>query len=288
MRIIGFLWIVLILTACVKDSTDPVSISQYDQRRPGINEYMQMPSVLVFSGTKAYRHDQGIAGANLFFVELARDKGYGIFTTETGAVFNAEDLARFDIVVFNNMTGDMLSAAQESAFEDWLEAGGGWIGLHGSGDDSHQDWPWYAEGLIGPRFLNHPADPQFQEARVVNLRAAHPALRGLPKDWVMYDEWYTFDGTPQDHGLLPLIGLDEASYRPVNTVYGEVSDLRMGPTPMEHPIVWAGCPGDGRALYSAIGHSDLTYKDANHRKLLSNAFDWVGGHRGADADDCPS
>ena len=267
---------------------EPAQPQTYDQVRPEITEFMTEPAILVFSASKGWRHNEGIAGADFFFVELARARGFGIFTTENGAVFNAEDLARFKVVVFNNMTGDTLSPAQETAFQTWLEAGGGWIGIHGSGDASHEDWDWYADKLIGPMFLNHPADPQFQDARIVNLGAGHPVMQGVPDEWSMNDEWYTFDGTPQEYGLLPLAGLDEASYDPVNHQYGDVSDLRMGPLPIDHPVLWAGCPGQGRSVYSAFGHSELTYKNVQHRQILSNAFDWVSGASDARGEGCPA
>ncbi|MEL7540076.1 MAG: ThuA domain-containing protein, partial [Pseudomonadota bacterium] len=124
----------------------------YDDIPPHITKWMQQPAIMVFSKTNGWRHNEGIAGADKFFVELSREKGFGIFTTVNAAVFNADDLARFDVIVFNNATGDTLSPEQESAFQSWLEAGGAWIGLHGSGDNTHAEWAWYADTLIGPTF----------------------------------------------------------------------------------------------------------------------------------------
>ena len=76
---------------------EPVQPQTYDQVRPEITEFMTEPAILVFSASKGWRHNEGIAGADFFFVELARARGFGIFTTENGAVFNAEDLARFKV-----------------------------------------------------------------------------------------------------------------------------------------------------------------------------------------------
>ncbi len=74
-----------------------------------------------------------------------------------------------------------------------------------------------------------------------------------------------------------LVGLDESTYRARNDVYGDISDLRMGEGPENHPIIWSTCPVDGRAVYSAIGHSDESYGDPHYARLLENAFDWVRG-----------
>jgi len=118
-------------------------VSIYDQLAPPVSERMQRPSMLLFSKTRAWRHEAGIAGANMHMIKLSRKMEYGTFSTENGAIFNDEDLAKFEIVVMNNFTGDGLSPAQEAALQRWLEAGGGLLALHGAGDASHSDWPWY-------------------------------------------------------------------------------------------------------------------------------------------------
>lgn len=249
--------------------------SHEDETPPKIKERMRQPAVLVFSKTRSFRHDEGIAGADLFFVQLADSNDMGIFTTENAAVFNEEQLGRFDLVVFNNMTGDTLSPKQELAFQSWLERGGALIALHGSGDASHADWPWYDEQVIGPEFIGHPARPQFQESRVVNLASAHPIMSGLPDDWMKVDEWYSFNRIERLVGATPLLGLDESTYIPEIRREDEVVDLRMGEQPRDHPIAWSRCIGEGRVVYSALGHHPRSYRDENYRRFLANAFEWV-------------
>ena len=274
------------LTACTKAETQ-TSVSDIAEP-PAISEHMATPSILVFSETKSWRHEEGIAGADLFMIETGRELGYGIFTTTNSAIFNAESLARFDVVVFNNMTGDALTPSEEIAFQTWLEAGGGWVGIHGAGDSSHKDWPWYSETLLGSTFISHPMAPQFQDARVENLNPAHPVMKGLPAEWVHNEEWYTFDAPAQDFGQIVLLGVDESTYSPVNTVYG-VEDLRMDPEgkgPIAHPVAWARCVGQGRAVYSALGHQDTSYYKANVRKIIQNAISWVDGKTDPEGAGC--
>ncbi len=258
----------------------------HDSWGPEITEYMPQPAILVFSKTNEWRHNEGIAGGDHFFVSLAREKGFGIYTTANGSVFHPDTLARFKVVVFNNMTGDTLNKEQEKAFRNWLENGGAWMGLHGAGDSSHMDWDWYQNELIGPTFISHPMAPQFQDARVVNLAPEHPIMAGVPTDFIHNDEWYTFDSTAQSHGHTPLAGLDETTYSPRNTVYG-VEDLRMGEGAINHPIIWSHCPGQGRAFYSAIGHLETNYNDPNYARILDNAFDWVRGKTDKNGTACP-
>jgi len=272
--------------AATQKSSDAV-LPLHDLAGPEITEFMAQPAILVFSKTNEWRHNEGIAGGDHFFVKLARSKGYGIYTTANASVFTADTLARFEVVIFNNMTGDTLSKDQETAFRTWLESGGAWMGLHGAGDSSHMDWDWYQNELIGPTFISHPMAPQFQDARVVNLAPEHPVMAGVPADFMHNDEWYTFDSTAQSHGHTPLAGLDESTYSPRNTVYG-VEDLRMGKGAINHPIIWSHCPVKGRAFYSAIGHLETNYEDPNYARILNNAFDWTRGETDKDGKACPS
>ncbi|NVE93637.1 ThuA domain-containing protein [Altererythrobacter lutimaris] len=257
----------------------------YDTERPEITQWMRHPAILVFSKTRGWRHNEGIAGADLFFVELAEASNMGVFTTVNGAVFNHEQLSRFEVVVFNNMTGDTLSPEQEKVFQSWLEDGGSLIALHGSGAASHTDWPWYDDRVIGPEFIGHPQDPQFQEARVVNLTPDHPILAGLPADWIKEDEWYSFNRLELLAGATPLLGLDESTYIPELRRESGTVDLRMGEEPQDHPVAWVRCIGNGRTIYSALGHHPRSYQNEHYRKFLINAFEWVR-RRGEDATEC--
>ena len=70
---------------------------------------------------------------------------------KNGAVFNPEQLAKFDVVIWNNSTGRVLTDEQRAAFKAYIENGGGYVGIHGAGDHSHH-WDWYEDELVGARF----------------------------------------------------------------------------------------------------------------------------------------
>ena len=287
---IAGLFAALLTTACMASASadghkGPIA---YDDTRPAITEYMKQPAILVFSKTRDWRHNEGIAGADLFFAQLSREQGYGLFTTVNGAVFNAEDLARFEIIVFNNVTGDVLSPEQEAAFQKWLTDGGAWIGIHGSGDNSHGDWPWYAKSVIGPTFTGHPMNPQFSEAPVVTLAPGHPIMENVPARWLHVEEWYSFDSLPGEYGLTALAGIDETAIWPAGKDYPEEKELRMGNKPADHPIMWTGCIGAGRLFYSALGHSDEAYENPVNRQILKNSFQWVRKQSDPKGAHCPA
>lgn len=275
----------LFLFACSSHTTE----SKLPESKPAVSvmgeqvtttgryfDYVPTPSILIFSETRDWRHEEGIAGATLAIMKVAKEMGHGYFTTEHSGIFNDKDLARFDVVVFNNMTGDSLTPEQEAAFARWQSKGNGSVLIHGSGDSSHQDWGFYHKELLGALFVSHPMSPQFQEARVEVLTPAHPVMEGMPSEFMAIDEWYTFEAPPSEDFII-LAGLDESTYSPVNKVYGERSDLRMGPKSADHPILWARCIGDNqaRSVFTAMGHRYETYETKEALLLLKNMLNWA-------------
>ena len=150
---------------------------------------------------------------------------------------------------------------------DYLENGGGWVGIHGAGDTS-SSWKWQNDVLIGAHFIGHPMDPQFQEARVVIEAQDDPVMNHLGGEWYRTDEWYSYDESPRKHGKTILATLDESTYSPL--FFGK--DVRMG---KDHPIVWKQCIGSGRALYSAMGHTAESYSEPGHVEMLEQAVLWA-------------
>ena len=97
--------------------------------------------VLVFSKTAGYRHPSipdGLAALR----ELGAAHDVAIDATEDAAWFTEERLATYDAVVFLSTTGDVLDAAQQRAFERYIQAGGAFVGIHAASDTEY-DWPWY-------------------------------------------------------------------------------------------------------------------------------------------------
>jgi uncharacterized protein len=243
----------------------------HDTVAPAIPGDLVSPAVLVFSKTNAFRHKDGIAGGAKALQAITSKHNWGMFHTENGAVFNAKDLARFSAVVFLNASGDILDDEQELAFQAWLQAGGGWLGIHAAGDSSHLGWQWYRENLIGATFTAHIMDPQFQTAEVVLENHEHPALRGLPNIWEHEEEWYSWEQSPRTEGFIILATINENSYVPLQKFMGNTRDLRMG----DHPVVWSNCIGEGRTVYAAMGHKAEAFEQPQFRQLLGNALAWL-------------
>jgi len=236
-------------------------------------------SILVFSKTAGYRHEEAIPAANAMFRRIARERGWGLVATEDAALFQPDTLSRFAAVVFNNVSGDVFTPAQRQALEAYVEAGGGFVGFHGSGGDPHYDWQWYVRDLIGAQFIGHPMDPQFQMASLDVEDHGHPATATLPDRWSTEDEWYAFEASPRPQpGLHVLMTLDETSYANKRV---DGRDLAMGE---DHPVAWWHCVGEGRVFYSALGHQAKTYSEPNYIMLLAGATAWATRQSGSGCD----
>jgi len=245
--------------------------SEHDTVGPVLPVSLESPTVLVFSKTNGFRHEEGINGGVSALAEIAAANNWGVYATENGAVFTEANLKRFDVVVFLNASGDMLSDAQEQAFQRWMETGGGWLGIHAAGDGSHAKWQWYMDNLIGAEFTAHPMNPQFQRASVVSEADDHPVMWDLPANWDHVEEWYSWSSSPRERGFTVLATVDEHSYSPIQTFMGQEKNLRMG----DHPVAWSNCVGLGRSVYLALGHQAEAFDNREFRRLLENALVWL-------------
>jgi len=240
----------------------------YDTDPPQVPDSDADTRVLVFSKTNSFRHVDGIPSANAMFQQFAEDEGWELFFTENAAVHTQALLDRFDLAVWNNVSGDVLTPDQRAAFRAWLESGGVVLAIHATGGSPVYEWDWYPSEFIRAQFTGHPLVPQFQTAIVEVEAPEHPAMQHLPQRWEIEDEWYTFKTSPRER-VHVLATLDEASYNPA--LAGPFGDLAMG----DHPIIWHHDVGEGTVFYSALGHQAKTYEDEHYRELLLQASRWL-------------
>ena len=243
---------------------------RYDKDMPKLALPAGRPRLLLFEKMTGFRDDPGVNAAHAAFVAMAARKGWALVSTDKAGVMTPVSLKRFDAVIWNNVSGDVLTLSQRRAFRDYIEHGGGYVGVHGSAGDPVYYWDWYADTLIGARFAGHPVTKQFQDAKVVIDDATHPVAQGLPAEWTMKDEWYSFHSNPRAAGAHVIATLDEKTYDPAGW---PGQNLRMG----DHPIAWTNCVGRGRMFYSAIGHLPGSYSEGHVVALLEQGVAYAAG-----------
>ena len=244
----------------------------FDSELPALPDALASPALLFFSKTNGFRHEEAIPASRDLFREIATRRGWGFYATENGAIHAPELLRRFSVVVWSSTSGDVLDDSQKAALRDWIEEGGGFVGIHGAGGDPNYAWDWYVETLIGAQFTGHPMNPHFQQATMRVEDRDHPATRHLPATWPRVDEWYSFEQSARSKGARILVSLDESTYEPRLRMFWMDRDLSMGE---DHPLVWSHCVGRGRAIYSALGHLGEAYAEPNHVQFLEEAAAWA-------------
>jgi len=223
----------------------------------------QVPyQVLVFSKTAGFRHDSIPAGIQAIR-DLGSANGFTVTATENAATFTSTELAKYAAVVFLSTTGDVLDGTQQSAFESYVNSGGGFVGVH-SAADTEYDWPYYGQ-LMGAYFSGH---PNIQQANVKVEDRAHPATAHLGPVWTRTDELYNYRTNPRSTAHV-LATLDESSY----------TGGTMG---ADHPISWCRTMSAGRSFYTGLGHTIESYADPVFRAHLVGGIKYAAGAVQAD------
>ncbi|MBX3240667.1 MAG: ThuA domain-containing protein [Chitinophagaceae bacterium] len=225
----------------------------------GCNTRSGKPRVLVFSKTAGYYH-QSIPKGVEAIQKLGTENNFDVDTTTNPAYFNEDSLPKYAAVIFLNTTGPLLNTPQRIAFERYIQAGGGYVGVHAA-TDAEYDWGWYSR-LAGGQFLSHPHQ---QEATLVVKDKSHPSTRHLPDEWIRKDEWYDFKKLNENVNVL--ISIDEKSYE----------GGRMGE---HHPMAWYHDYDGGRAFYTEFGHTDESYGEPLFLQHLLGGIEYaVGGNK---------
>ena len=241
----------------------------FETETPEIPDF-QRPAVLLFNKANGYIHEEAIPAADTLIKQLAEGEGWDLYVSDSGGSHNPEALARFDLIVWNNVSGNVLTREQRESLKAWIADGGGWIGLHGTGGDRRRKWAWLFDVLVGAKFTGHTMNPQFQDADVLK---ADPMVLSehLPQRWrIPQEEWYAFDRNPRATGSEIVLTIDEGSYITAGNVLTG-NDRMEG----EHPLAWRHQIGTGRVFYNSIGHTAATYSIPEYVELTRRAMGWA-------------
>ena len=204
----------------------------------------QAQRVLVFSKTEGFRH-ASIEVGKTAFAKMATEKGFTADFTEDAAKFTTANLKQYNAVVFLSTTGDVLNDVQQQEFERYIQAGGGYIGIHAAADCEYE-WPWYGQ-LVGAYFLDHPMSPSnVQKGKFYVTDKNSFATAGMPDEFERSDEFYSFKQI--NPSIKVLVKVDEKSYQG-------------GKNGNDHPMSWYHNFDGGRSFYTNMGHTDETFAE---------------------------
>lgn len=226
------------------------------------NKRSGKPKILVFTKTAGFHHQSIPAGVSAI-QRLGAENGFDVDTTSDASLFADESLKNYSAVVFLNTTGPLFNTHERIALERYIQAGGGYVGIHAA-TDAEYDWGWYTR-LAGANFESHPHQ---QEAKLIINDKKHASTKHLPDVWTRKDEWYNFKKLNPDVHVL--ISIDEKSYEG-----GKNGD--------NHPMAWYHEYDGGRAFYTELGHTDESYSDPLYLQHILGGIQYaIGGNEKLD------
>ncbi len=215
--------------------------------------------LLVFSKTAGFRH-ASIEAGKVALLKMGVEQGFNVDTTEDASLFTPQNLRKYDVVIFLNTTQDVLNDAQQTAFEKYIQSGGGFVGIHAAADTEY-DWPWYGK-LVGAYFNGHPSDPNVREADLELIDGTHISTKMLPQRWHRNDEWYNYKSINPDINVL--LNLDESTYEG-------------GTNGDNHPIAWYHEYDGGRAWFTGGGHTSESFSEPLFLEHLLGGIRYAAG-----------
>lgn len=200
---------------------------------------------------KGYVHEN-IPYAVASIQKLGQAYGFKVSVSDDPAVFTEENIRQYNLLIFPSTNNDVFdSDAQRLVFRRYLEAGGGFVGIH-SVVGTERNWKWFKD-MLGGSFAWH---PKFQRYQIKVIDPAHPSVKGVPLVWEKEDECYFIKemypgvNVVMAHDLTSL-NLDETEK--IRTYAGPFQEL--------YPAVWYHAYDGGTVWITALGHSKADYED---------------------------
>lgn len=193
--------------------------------------------------------------------EIAMERGWErVEATADASAFTFANLARFDVVVWNNTPGEVLGAGQRAAFEEFVRNGGGCAALYRAAAGPRANdlpWPWWRE-MIGTQLRPGTNQP---------VRAPLTVVDGeFPSTWDLIAPGWTLDVTWPDWTT------DPAATPGVTVLLAAVIER------CARPLSWHREFRGGRLFYSALGGEAAVFQDAMFRRHLGGGVKWAAFH----------
>lgn len=209
--------------------------------------------------------------SDIAITETCKQHGIEVYCTKDGSVFE-KDLGEYDAFLFQT-SGELSSGTKEHpewklSEKGWknllkeIRNGKGFLGFHPSTDSNRSGGPMYENSpkekiteftkLLGAEFTVHGPS---QEATVSIIEPSPiPWLKAKGKNFRAFEEWYVHKNFNDDIRVFAVLE--------TKGMNGEMYDRP------SVPIVWGRAEGKGRSFYSAFGHYDEYWKDADNRQFI--------------------
>ncbi len=256
--------------------------------------------ILVYHETNQFRHGSINSGISMFEALGNENDDWITDNSQNSSVFSDANLEQYDVVVFLNTSGsdetggdgDLLSASEKLALENFIASGKGFIGVHAA-TDTYRDgiWPFYNElvGGIVQTNPNHTSNNFNADMEVVTSHPIVDFLGAVGATWNKDEEYYYWE---QNGGQL---STDNTVLLEVEQTGGETYDAARPITWYKESITYDDDNNAStddvtlsgfRSFYTALGHNNDDYtNNSNFRTVLKNATLWAIGEEALNIQD---
>ena len=239
--------------------------------------------VLVATSTEDELSAAGIAAIQA----VASSGGFTVTAPSPAAVggeFTPANLAQYDAVIFLNTTGDLLTDAQQEAFEEYYTEGGGFFGI-GSAIETEPGWQFLTD-VLGTRATGK---AEVQSGTIKVADRVHDASKDLPEYWDRTDAWYSFSSNVRglSHVLATVVELvDDRGAFEIQPSGERLDGVTGGTMGVDHPVTWCKDFRGGRSFYTALGNTAARFCGTDFRSHLAGAIKWAAGDSDPVYSDC--
>jgi len=236
--------------------------------------------IAFYSGTYDEAHKSFVKEAREWFPALAAQYNFSWESTNNWNNLNASFLSQYQVVMFlDNVPG---TAAQRTAFQQYMEGGGAWMGFHVCAyADNNSSWAWYNNTFLGSG--NFRSNTWFPSTAVLKTEdQTHPSTTRLPTTFTScVSEWYSWNNDLRNNANIRILASIDPSSFPLGSQSGNIWYSGY------YPIIWTN--RNFKMLYANFGHNDMDYsgstpvaKSSTFGSEIQNRFIidgllWLGG-----------
>ncbi|MGV3639578.1 MAG: ThuA domain-containing protein [Adhaeribacter sp.] len=226
--------------------------------------------VLVYTKNgKGYVHEN-VPYAAKSIQQLGQQHGFQVEVSDDPGLFTEENLKKYTLLIFPSTNNDVFDTdAQRLAFRRYIEAGGGFVGLH-SVTGTERNWTWFKR-MMGGTFAWH---AKFQPFKIKKLDADHPSMQGVADLWERADECYflkeMYPG-PQVLMAHQMNSINPNETAKVKNAAGTYADY--------YPAVWLHEYDGGLVWITTLGHDKKDYQDPAYLHHVLQGIRFVASQR---------
>ncbi len=227
--------------------------------------------VLVFKKNgKGYVHDN-IPYAAQAIIDFGKQHGFRVDTSSNPSVMTEDNLKQYRMIIFTSTNNDIFDTdAQRLAFRRYIEAGGGFVGIH-SVTGTERRWEWF-KMMLGGTFSWH---ARFQTFTVRVIDTKHPSMKGTPAVWQKADECYF--AKELYPGPRALMVNDFSTIDTSDVKQKETLAKNAGLYAKYFPSAWVHDFDGGITWCTTLGHDKKDYSDPVYLKHIWGGIEYVAG-----------